>query len=392
MFPRLAGRFLPVNHRLGELKILEQVQRGEARHADNHQPLVLHFWFYLCNQQSCLWVRNHAIVPGLQGLFDWFVLINVLPSRWWHPKSFNHSLSQPYFEMGLHTWHGRVCVRYRPIHRVCLFVCLFACWFVGISHHDALQGSGLMKVCGGVLIFFEFSTNYRRAFLAWPRLSMCEPCPVGATCRGGLAPPVSDPGAPLERFGFIREMVCNTWRNFLDDICRTNISEMNGVAMEGCGTEVVPQISMNENRTSWILPLGFKSVIYNHRPENFPKSGCHDLKKNCKSGGNVDSALTGLLRCKIWTNLGSHTFLQKNTCDMWMFPFVNGRFQEKNSLNLVSPKPLDSPALLGWWMLSNEVPVKCMMQGEVRFRFPRWVWSNYAHDHTRPGSPNGGEK
>lgn len=43
MFPRLAGRFLPVNHRLGELKILEQVQRGEARHADNHQPLVLHF-------------------------------------------------------------------------------------------------------------------------------------------------------------------------------------------------------------------------------------------------------------------------------------------------------------------------------------------------------------
>ena len=23
------------------------------------------------------------------------------------------------------------------------------------------------------------------------------------------------------------------------------------------------------------------------------------------------------------------------------------------------------PALLGWWMLSNEVPVKCMMQGEV---------------------------
>ena len=224
-------------------------------------------------------------------------------------------------------WNGAAHVTWEGMRTIspyssCLFVCLFACWFVGISHHDALQGSGLMKVCGGVLIFFEFSTNYRRAFLAWPRLSMCEPCPVGATCRGGLAPPVSDPGAPLERFGFIREMVCNTWRNFLDDICRTNISEMNGVAMEGCGTEVVPQISMNENRTSWILPLGFKSVIYNHRPENFPKSGCHDLKKNCKSGGNVDSALTGLLRCKIWTNLGSHTFLQKNTCDMWMFPFV----------------------------------------------------------------------
>jgi len=31
------GRFLPVNHRLGELKILEQVQRGEARHEHNHQ-------------------------------------------------------------------------------------------------------------------------------------------------------------------------------------------------------------------------------------------------------------------------------------------------------------------------------------------------------------------
>ena len=29
---------------------------------------------------------------------------------------------------------------------------------------------------------------------------MCELCPVGATCRGGLAPPVSDPGAPLEIF------------------------------------------------------------------------------------------------------------------------------------------------------------------------------------------------
>ena len=174
---------------------------------------------------------------------------------------------------------------------ICLFVCLLVCrnfpsWWVS-------QGSGLMKVCGGFLSFFEFSTNFRRAFLAWPRLSMCEPCPVGATCRGGLAPPVSDPGAPLERFGFIREMVCNTWRNFLDDICRTNISEsigeMNGVVTEMRVLKLFPKYQwMKIGRHEfcpWISSRWYTIIAQ----RDFPRSGCHDFKKNCKTGGNVDS-------------------------------------------------------------------------------------------------------